>query len=266
MINFRFGLLPVEEIQPWGGVGESPRLSWFGLTDGWYCVDVAGHELLRYVDRAPHPPDGEQGGRAASSYVDYFVVRFWEDILEMVPRVMEPVPEDLVAFVSGDETHWASADTSEAEEAADWHSHHYLDMGHLRNPSELRWWRTVADGEDVMTVSWQHEPGGGIEFTAPAKGRVTLPTASFVAAVTELDRALLAVMEQRVTELEAVGPPPGVHIDLRHLRHEQRDRATWLQRAWGRACDTDWDAVRAGARELLRPHRGSAGGSGRMEE
>ncbi|MFJ4574320.1 DUF5984 family protein [Streptomyces sp. NPDC088846] len=50
MINFRFGLLPVEEIQPWGGVGESPRLSWFGLTDGWYCVDVGGHELLRYDD------------------------------------------------------------------------------------------------------------------------------------------------------------------------------------------------------------------------
>ncbi|MFF2183582.1 hypothetical protein [Streptomyces sp. NPDC058155] len=36
-------------------------------------------------------------------------------------------------------------------------------------------------------------------------------------------------------------------MELPHLRHEQRDR---LSCVLGRMCDTDWAAVRAGARAL----------------
>ncbi len=235
MIRFRFGLLPVHQIPPWGG--EEPRLSWFGLTDGWYDIEVGGHELLRYSERTLRRLGGGSAGGGPSPYAEYFVVRLWEDVIEVVPRVMEPLDLDQPA----------------AEEAADWHRRHALTMGHLRNPPYLRCWRTLADGEDVVTVAWEYEPDADVEFAAPAQGRVTMPTGSFVAAVTELDRALLAAMEQRVTELETAGPPPGVHIDLRHLRHEQQSRATDLPRAWERTCDTDWEAVRAGARALLGP-------------
>ncbi|WP_280670683.1 MULTISPECIES: DUF5984 family protein [unclassified Kitasatospora] len=266
MIQFRFGLLPVHDIHPWGG--ERPELSWFGLTDGWYCIDLAGHELLRYSDRTLERLRGRQSGAQPSPYVDYFVVRLWEDVLDVLAAVMEPVPADLVGFVSEDHADWPPSDgleaaaemdvdaESEVEAAAVWRGDHWFSMGHLRNPPELCWWRTLGEGEDVITVTWRHRPDADIEFAAPETGRVTVPTSEFVAAVTEFDRALLAAMEQRVAELEAGGIPAGVHIDLRHLRREQQDRATWLQRAWAREPTTDWAAVRAGA--LTLQARGAA--------
>jgi hypothetical protein len=77
-----------------------------------------------------------------------------------------------------------------------------------------------------------------------------MPTSSFVAAVTEFDRTLLTEMDQRISVLETAGPPAGVDLDLRQLRHEQEERSARLQRAWTRECSTDWDLIRAGAREL----------------
>lgn len=44
-IRFRFGLTPLEEVKPWGA---GRVLHWFGLTAGWYCLDIDGHEVLRY--------------------------------------------------------------------------------------------------------------------------------------------------------------------------------------------------------------------------
>ena len=124
-------------------------------------------------------------------------------------------------------------------------------MGHLTNAPHIRLWRTIIDGDDSIAVDWKQQPDPDIEFAAPATGRIVVPTSSFDAAVSELDGALLAAMEERVTALEATGPPPGVDLDLRQLRHEQRDRAAWLQRARARQVITDWAAVRVGARELL---------------
>ncbi|XVU21087.1 DUF5984 family protein [Actinoplanes sp. CA-054009] len=50
MIRFRFELYPLDEVSPWGG--EQPRLHWFGLTEGWYWIEIGGHELLHehYLD------------------------------------------------------------------------------------------------------------------------------------------------------------------------------------------------------------------------
>lgn len=228
MIQFRFGLTPVRDIQPWGG--DTPSLSWFSLTDGWYEIKAGGHHLLRHRD---------------GTHVDYYVVRLWEDVLDALPEVLEPVPDDLVPFLAGDPSTWLPTDSPETEAAADWHGQHSLDMGYLQSAPHIRWWRTVSEsGGDLMTVTWTHAQDVD-------DGRVTLPTTDFVAAVTGLHRDLFAAMEARVTTLEATGPPPGVEIDLPHLRHEQQDRATWLRRALERTRETDWAAVRAGVRLLV---------------
>ncbi|MFC8078740.1 DUF5984 family protein [Streptomyces sp. NPDC057307] len=228
MIEFRFGLTPVKDIQPWGG--DTPSLSWFSLTDGWYDMVADGPHLLRY-------PDG--------TCVDYYVVRLWEDLLDALPAALEPVPRDLLPFIAGGHSTWLATDSPDTEAAAGWYGQHSLDMGYLRSAPHIRWWRTVSQaGGDLMTVTWTHAQDVD-------DGRVTLPTTHFVAAVTNLHHDLLAAMEARVTTLEATGPPPGVAIDLPHLRHEQQDRATWLRRALERACETDWAAVRAGVRLLV---------------
>lgn len=251
MIRFRFGLRPVQDVEPWGG--ESPTLHWFALTSGWYWIEVGDHELLRYSERTLRGWAVEEGACGAQiPYVDYYVARLWEDVLEMVSVLTEPVPADLVDFVAGELSDWASHDTSpQAEAAGSWHADHTLYMGPLQNAPRIRLWRTIVDGDDAVTIDWKHRPGSDIGFAAPTTGRIVVPSSAFDAAASELDRTLLSAMEERVTALEAADPPPGVHLDSAQLRREQQDRATWLHRARSRQINTDWAAVRAGARELL---------------
>jgi len=246
VIRFRFLLRPVAEIWPWG---PERRLHWFGLTDGWYWIEVDGLELLRYAPQMLQEPDGG-GPVVPHPYVDYYVVRLWEDVLESLSSALEPVPDDLAEFMSSDPRGWVSPDEEQAVAAAEWYGSHVLDMGYLRCPPRIWWWRRIVNGHDHMTVAWEHQ-SGEIEFDAPRTGQATMPTDVFLAAVEELDRELLGAMEQRVAELERTGPPPGVQIDMRHLRAEQQDRATWLQRRRGRKPQTNWAEVRVGASILL---------------
>ena len=126
------------------------------------------------------------------------MVRLWEDMIALLSAAMEPVPDDLVGFVAGNPLQWSWEETPEAEAAAQWHGDRTLNMTYLRIAPYIRWWRTVAGGNDSMTVTWEHaaDPENEIEYAAPAAGRVTMPTAAFLAAVTALDHALLAAMER----------------------------------------------------------------------
>ncbi|MFI9585717.1 DUF5984 family protein [Streptomyces sp. NPDC052236] len=246
-IRLRFGLTPLDRVGAWGG--ERPVLHWFGLTDGWYCIDLGGHEVLRYSKRTSREPD--------HPYVDYYVVRLWEDMLALVSGAMEPVPPDLADVAAEMSPDWNWVDTPEAEAAVDWHSAGFLYTDYLRVAPHVRCWRTLVGDDDTVTVAWEHQPDpeGAIEFAGPQTGRVTMPTSEFLAAVIEFDRALLAAMDQRISELEALeesgrAAVPGVELDLEQLCREHLDRAAWLRRARDRDPATDWDAVRAGVRML----------------
>jgi hypothetical protein len=244
VIEFRFTLTPLGRVAPWGH--EDRSLHWFGLTDGWYWIELADHELLRYspdtlrrTDPTPQRP-----------YVDYFLARLWEDVIEMTPAVLEPVPADLLDFVAGDSGVWRSVDSDAASTAAVWWDGHTLDLGYLRRPPRIRAWRTVSDDSDVVTVTWRHDDDGDIRFTAPPSGRVVISCESFLAAVRRFDHELMTAMERRIRALERSGPPNGVHLDMKQLRAEHADRMTWLARGLRRVPRTDWTAVRAGATEL----------------
>ncbi|MYS81117.1 DUF5984 family protein [Embleya scabrispora] len=262
MLRFRFVLRPVTAVRVWGE--DAPRLGWFILTDGWYSIELGGHELLRYADGTPGPQASAAGCAEAGAppWVDYHVVRLWEDVVDLMPRVLEPVPPDLLDFVAGGQPDATRPAAPEVEAARSWHAGHALHMGHLSASPDIRFRRTLSGGADTMTVTWAHpadpDDDDPIVFTAPPTGRVTLSTEAFVAAVTAFDRELLAAMEERVAGFEAVGPPAGIDLDLRLLRHEQHDRATWLDRAMARGAETDWPAVRAGAAVLLGPAGESA--------
>ncbi|MFF3431502.1 DUF5984 family protein [Streptomyces sp. NPDC002602] len=249
-IRFRFGLTPLDQVKPWGA---QPELHWFGLTAGWYCVDIDGHEVLRYSERTVRELRHDRADDRAHPYVDYFVVRLWEDVIALVSGAMEPVPHDLVDVAADISPNWTWIDAPEADAALTWHGEGYLYTDYLRVAPTIRLWRTVVGAEDTVTVAWEHraDPEGVIEFAGPRTGRVTVPTDEFLGAVAELDRALLAAMDERIGELEKSGPPPGVRGDAEQLRREHRDRATWLRRARDRDPGTDWDTVRTGARMLL---------------
>lgn len=246
VIRFRFRLRPITEISPWG---PDRRLHWFGLTDGWYWIEIDGLDLLRYATHTAQRQIGD-GSAASNPYVAYYVVWLWEDMLGLLPAVLEPVPDDLAEFMSSDPDDWVSRDEAQTEPAAEWYSGHVLDMGYVRCPPFIRWWRRTSDSHDHTVLAWQHQ-SGEIEFAAPRTGQATMPAGAFVRAVEQLDRELLSAMEERIAELEQSGPPPGVRIDMQQLRAEHRDRAAWLQRRRTQVPATDWAGVRTGAGILL---------------
>jgi hypothetical protein len=247
-LRFRFELRPLAEVHPWGR--ERRTLHWFGLTQGWYWIELDGHELLRYSDQTVRRwvADGYLG----PPYADYYAVRLWEDLLRLLPAVLEPVPADLVPFIEADSTGWRERDEHEEDFTAEgWYGDRVLDLGYLRNSPVIRWWRTIGDGGDTVTVDWwnrRDEQDLGVAFTDPVRGRLALATEAFVAAVRDLDRDLMAAMHERIGKLEAGHVVlPDVELDLTALRAEHHDRATWLRRALDRPVVTDWTAVRAGA-------------------
>jgi hypothetical protein len=254
MIKFCFALRPVDEVSPWS---DPPHLHWFGLTDGWFWIESGGHELLRRTRlEDPHP------------YVDYQVVRLWEDVLALTPEVLEPVPADLVPFIESDLAQWVcnwldfaggdgdddfdpNAPDHPVVTAAIWHGEHNLDLGYLLNAPRLRFWRTTGGGRDEMTMDWRHDDDGEVGFTAGAAVRVTVSTADYLDSVRAFDHDLMAAMRQRIEELESRGGLPGVAIDIAGLRWEQTLREGHLAKCLARSPKTDWAAIGQGARHLL---------------
>ncbi|WP_086819967.1 DUF5984 family protein [Allokutzneria sp. NRRL B-24872] len=211
-LRFRFTLTPLEDVVPWEG--HWPH--WFGLTDAVYWIEVRGHRLLQ-------PP------------VDYFLARLWEDVCLLAPAALEPVPPDLEEFLVAD---FDDADHDVPDDdvtaAVGWWCDHSVDFGYRGDSPHNMWWRT---GEEV-TLTWS-------ELDRPPI-RETIPVEEFTAAVTELDRDLIAAMEERISILEANG------TSVTDLRRDHAQRAHSLAERAARHPATDWAAVRAGARKLLR--------------
>lgn len=166
---FNFHLRELAAIEPFGG--ERPTLHWFGLSDGWYWLTVGGSELFRYDRAFMRREEPWCADPTALPYVDYYVVRLWEDLLEQLPAVLAPVPPELAERVSdavswrdwqerasqwldaldehGDQAAFdAAVDLVEA--ACGWWVERRLDTGYLRHGSRLRFWRVG----DTVHLRW----------------------------------------------------------------------------------------------------------------
>ena len=244
---FHFVLRPTADIQPWGEPGRF-SLSWFGLSDGWYWLDLGGQELFRVREPeiATQPP-----------YADYQIVRLWEDLLDLLPAVLEPVPADLAQLLRTPERFLATVERLQNDDLADensegtriseglafWHARH-LDSGHLVAAPHLWLWRDNA----TVHALWRSSTRDA-KLWLPAAGYLSMPVDQFVSELRAFDQAFLTAMGERVQSLQRSGGLAGVHIDLEQLAMEQRDRSTWLESALLKTRTEDWEA----ARQLLAP-------------
>ncbi|MDP3152559.1 MAG: DUF5984 family protein [Archangium sp.] len=229
---FRFELRGIETITPWGPA-TAPTLSWFGLSDGWSWLQLGGQEVLRAADASGESPP----------YLDYQVVRLWEDLLDLLPSALAPLPADVAAALR-DEDSWLTrveGDLLEVDEnGLSFWSRRKLSLLHLSAPPRVWFWR---DGHDLRVV-WRPAQEDRGHWVA-ASGSLKMPVATFLAEVRSFDQAFLSAMQERVETITKAGGIPGVAIDLAHLDHEQRERATWLENTLARpAPDEDWGAVR----------------------
>ena len=86
---FDFTLDPIENVHPWGKP-ENLSISWFVLTQGNYRLKVGNEYLLNYTnDFIKHLSEKyPEYTRTQTTFVDYYVVRLWEDVLDILPAIL----------------------------------------------------------------------------------------------------------------------------------------------------------------------------------
>ncbi|MDP3070340.1 MAG: DUF5984 family protein [Opitutaceae bacterium] len=264
LFDFRFR--PIEQVGAWGTPPDL-SLSWFGLTDGYYRLQVGSENLFAYTEQiSKHWATNDPAFSGAS--VDYYVVRLWEDVCAILPDVMEPIPSDFLRLVSGRNpairqvlqtvgTWWQGlADDEMAGEneeiyyaAITWASSRNLDSLYLRGGPRI--W--IFSHDDTVTIAWDNRglEIDGIEVWSARCGSYSMSRSKFLEEIRSFDRRLLAQMQERVDQVCADWRRPEIHIDFEQLRIEQIERGQTLPLAL-RASPTsvDWERVQAALRKV----------------
>lgn len=239
---FDFALAPLADVMPWG-VPAAPSLHWFGLTQGQYWIAAGQDTLLEYSA-------GEMARSGLPRFCDYYIVRFHEDLLDMLPAILEPVPGDLAPCLERAARDALYAWEPEAEEAWDtrqlalsWISERTLDLGYLSSAADIRLWSDLS----AVHIAWDNRGilSGGVPTWGARAGSIALERPKFEAEVRSLHTRLIAQMAERVDAVVGGALDPGIAIALEELVREQEQRGRALEVALARPSpSTDWDRVR----------------------
>jgi Family of unknown function (DUF5984) len=241
---FEFKLAPLEAIEPWG---DPPNLAlhWFGLSDGSYYLDLGAARLLEYAARNGWP-----------RFVEYQLARIHEDILSMLPDVLEPIPLPVrLRFRDGSlgDTlrHLRTASElldgadPDLDAALDALGSRLLDTAYLSPGAGIWIWSHAMK----IVIEWDNGDrlvDGSRAWTA-TRGRHELARDDFVEEVGDFDRRLMAAMEERVHQVRDTWNRPDVTLDYDRLEVEQHERRGWLDASLRRCPGTpDWQSVRRG--------------------
>lgn len=261
---FNFTLVPVAEVPPWGKPGDE-HLHWFGLTDGQYWMEVGEDRLFEYSEQARAALD-------LTRYVDYQVVRLYEDILEMFPFVLEPVPAPLIPFLSGESGQkWDAAfmawwenpdDDPQVQRNSDLVdlcialiSNRRLNSLHLQQAPQIGMW----SDESLVYIEWDNRVAKfeGVPALSALHGTYALPREQFVSEVKSFHSRLMDQMAERIDEIRAGALPPHARIDQPGLQQEHELRRRSGDKALeAPSSKTDWQAILAAIREVERMQAG----------
>ena len=260
---FDFRLRPLDKIES----GTRGYLSWYWLTDGHYRLKVGDEFLLNCTEEfrlhcADLHPSFE------STLVDYHVVRLWEDVLELLPEILAPVPDELTEFLAAQEltlidwnrkTHaWLQGlpetegecpDYQIYDLATNWMSRRRLSLGYLRHSHDIWIW---SHG-DKVTISWdsRSQNEAGIQVWSCTEGSFSMLRHVFLEELVAFNNDFLSQMKERVDEICKAGGLPGIVIDVGHLEREQKEREAAMEKAFGVAPESlDWNEVLYACRRL----------------
>ncbi|MCE9526134.1 MAG: DUF5984 family protein [Planctomycetales bacterium] len=257
---FNFTLVPVENVQPWGEPGNL-NLHWFGLTAGQYWIEAGEASLLEYSKQVR-----EKFGDPR--YCEYYVARLYEDVMEMVPYVLEPIPPVIVPYISG-----ISGQAWEATFRAWMESHdeqplndrfwkivdaesrltnpRYMITNYLSPPAKIIMW----SDESMVHIEWENRDKlfKGVQAWSAVQGAFALPREKFVSEIQSFHSRLMEQMTVRVDQVLAGALSPEIQIDLVDLQREHEFRSLPIDRTIARSMQpTDWRRVHEAIQEVER--------------
>jgi Family of unknown function (DUF5984) len=258
---FEFQLTPIEDIHPWG---KPPNLSlsWFGFTLGEYRIKVGSEYLLNYSNEfTNHLHKKFPEYLSKTTFVDYQVVRLWEDILAMFPFIIEPVPEELHHFLnSGYKNYsalrnktdaWQESETAKsigedeswkiADKTDFWLNERWLDSAYL-SPSARIW---IWSDENDVIFSWDNREitVENIPVWTAVQGNYRINKEDFINEVRKFNKNLISQMNERVETICHNWNKAEIKVDIEYLKNEQKNRATWFEPNPRNILKTDWDEV-----------------------
>lgn len=261
LINFE--LTPLEKVLPWRKPGNL-SLHWFGLTDGRYWIDTGGDTLFEYSERVRRA--------GFDRYCDYQVARILEDITEMLPTILDPIPQDLVKYISGEsgrawmetQDSWFERNlTADAGDEA-WDvlgranlllRDRFLDSAYLTPSASILMWSDDAD----VHIEWGNGDkliDGELAWSA-VSGSLHLPRAIFVEEVRAFHARLFEQMTLRIEQVAAGALHPDIQIDLPGLIAENEQRRDWAVQALEKRGQACWDEIRSAILEISSDTRPS---------
>jgi hypothetical protein len=256
LLKFHFDLTPLDQMHPWEEKDGRKYLHWFGLTYGHYWIELGSITLFCYTKAIQE----KWGLTDDPPYPDYQVARLWEDLLQILPFALSPVPED-IASLAADAPAWDAyrtyaLDSDEWERlgtAVWWWDHRRIDSFHLVAAPLIWLWRVG----DIMHLRWdsgQNRVEGVQVFTADGTGEHQMPVTTFLDAVLDFDARLIDRMAKRIAAIRTGWSREHIHIDLPALERQQEDRASWYAQVLEAAprLPVDWDEVRAALAEVQR--------------
>ena len=246
---FNFELTNTRDVAPWGAQGNL-SLSWFGLTDGKYWIDVETATLFEYSEHA------RQVG--AYRYCDYQVIRLLEDILDMLPTALEPIPRQFVRYIAGESgqvwrkkvAEWSEKNCELLNDDDFWRVKEpadkllygrFLDTAYLSPSTRILLW---SDDESVH-IEWDNSDKlieGQFAWTA-LTGSYLISRENFLAEVESFHHRLIEQMCKRIAEVEAGAISSGIDINLPGLRTEHEQRRIMYERALEITSETPWVEV-----------------------
>jgi hypothetical protein len=259
LINFT--LAPIAEIVPWGEPG-SYRLHWFGLTYGEFWIQAGEAALFEYSEHA------RKAG--VNRYCDYQVVRLHEDLMEMLPYILEPVPEPLAPYISGESAEawrnvyaaWCDTDDDVTDPdylgelgdaAVAWSGKRHLDSAYLSPSANIAIW---SDREHVH-IEWDNRDRlfEGNPAWSAFVGSYSMPRDQFLSEMKSFHDRLMEQMAARVDQVMAGHLPSEIEIDVPSLVREQGQRTRSFDEALRVVPGTDWQRAETAIREILDAQR-----------
>jgi hypothetical protein len=189
--------------------------------------------------------------------VDYQVVRLYEDLLDILPAVFSPVPDEVhetVSTASGFQnwllTNNAISNKVETDQDWDdffdfrsWTCERFLSTMHLTQRPIILFWQY----RNRIHIRWDNTSCvvNGLQPWTSIQGHHEMPVTEFMQEIESFHQRLMDLMQERVHILQTRNPLSAqIHIDIEQITQEHAERTKSLELALAKKPEAvDWERV-----------------------